>query len=209
MGAGDVCPCRSRRSASVLALSPLRSPQAAGGEVRRDGLHLTSLLRRCLLSCAAMTESGEGVGGAGDEALVVETFAIGSLGCNCSLVYERDSRRAIVIDPGDDPEALLQAVGGARPQGDAASAHPCALRSHRRLGCGQVAARDADPAAPRRRGAVPAAAGAGAAVRDSGAAAGRGGSFHRGGLRGDARRAEAAHHHPHARPLAGVMLLLH
>ena len=56
-----------------------------------------------------MTESGEG--GAGAEPLVVETFAIGSLGCNCSLVYERDSRRAIVIDPGDDPEALLQAVG--------------------------------------------------------------------------------------------------
>ncbi len=42
---------------------------------------------------------------------MVETFPIGSLGCNCSLVYERDSRRAIVIDPGDDPEALLQAVG--------------------------------------------------------------------------------------------------
>ena len=45
------------------------------------------------------------------DALVVETFPIGSLGCNCSLVYERERRRAIVIDPGDDPEALLQAVG--------------------------------------------------------------------------------------------------
>ena len=58
--------------------------------------------------CGVM-DSGEDRSGA--EPLVVETFVVGSLGCNCSLVYERDSRRAIVIDPGDDPEALLQAVG--------------------------------------------------------------------------------------------------
>lgn len=58
-----------------------------------------------------MTDSGEAAARAGAEALVVETFAIGTLGCNCSLLYERDSRRAIVIDPGDDSEALLQAVG--------------------------------------------------------------------------------------------------
>ena len=58
-----------------------------------------------------MAESGGTGSSGGAEPLVVETFAIGSLGCNCSLVYERDSRRAIVIDPGDDPEALLQAVG--------------------------------------------------------------------------------------------------
>ena len=56
-------------------------------------------------------ESRDADVGPGAEPLVVETFAIGSLGCNCSLVYERDSRRALVIDPGDDPEALLQAVG--------------------------------------------------------------------------------------------------
>ena len=42
--------------------------------------------------------------------VVVETFPVGSLGCNCSLVYRRRSRQAIVIDPGDDPEALLAAV---------------------------------------------------------------------------------------------------
>ena len=59
----------------------------------------------------AVTESGVSGPGAVSEPLVVETFAIGSLGCNCSLLYERDSRRAIVIDPGDDSEALLRAVG--------------------------------------------------------------------------------------------------
>ena len=59
----------------------------------------------------AVTEAGLSGPGGGAEPLVVETFAIGSLGCNCSLVYERDSRRAIMSDPGDDPEALLRAVG--------------------------------------------------------------------------------------------------
>ena len=59
----------------------------------------------------AVTELSESGFDAGAEPLVVETFAIGSLECNCSLVYERDSRRAIVIDPGDDPETLLRAVG--------------------------------------------------------------------------------------------------
>ncbi len=58
-----------------------------------------------------VTGSGEAAAHPGAEPLVVETFPIGSLGCNCSLVYERDSRRTIVIDPGDDPAALLQAVG--------------------------------------------------------------------------------------------------
>ena len=58
-----------------------------------------------------VVSSSESAGSASAEPLVVETFAIGSLGCNCSLVYERESRRAIVIDPGDDPEALLREVG--------------------------------------------------------------------------------------------------
>ena len=80
-------------------------------QVWRDRLRLTAAVRRCVLSCGVMKESGEAADRRGLERLVVETFAVGSLGCNCSLVYERDSRRAIVIDPGDDPEALLQAVG--------------------------------------------------------------------------------------------------
>ena len=58
-----------------------------------------------------VTGPDAGAGRSGADQLVVETFPIGSLGCNCSLVYERDSRRAIVIDPGDDSEALLTAVG--------------------------------------------------------------------------------------------------
>ena len=59
----------------------------------------------------AMIPADEAGARTGADPLVVETFPIGSLGCNCSLVYERDRRRALVIDPGDDPEALLKAVG--------------------------------------------------------------------------------------------------
>ena len=70
--------------------------------------------RRQPAMLTSVAESGLSVRGAAADPLVVETFAIGSLGCNCSLVYERDSRRAVVIDPGDDAEALLQGGGGAR-----------------------------------------------------------------------------------------------
>ena len=40
----------------------------------------------------------------------VETFAIGSLSCNCSLIYDADTREAVVVDPGDDATALLREV---------------------------------------------------------------------------------------------------
>ena len=41
----------------------------------------------------------------------IETFPIGSLSCNCSLLYDSGTREAIVIDPGDDPTTLLAEVG--------------------------------------------------------------------------------------------------
>ncbi len=40
----------------------------------------------------------------------VETFPIGSLSCNCSLIYDPDTREAVVVDPGDDAAALLGEV---------------------------------------------------------------------------------------------------
>jgi hydroxyacylglutathione hydrolase len=36
----------------------------------------------------------------------IETFAVGPLGCNCSIVADPVSKRAIVIDPGGDFEAI-------------------------------------------------------------------------------------------------------
>ncbi len=44
----------------------------------------------------------------------VETFAVGPLGCNCSIVADLEAKRAIVIDPGgsyDQIHARLQALG--------------------------------------------------------------------------------------------------
>jgi glyoxylase-like metal-dependent hydrolase (beta-lactamase superfamily II) len=46
--------------------------------------------------------------------LTIETFATGPLGCNCSLVVDATSGRAIVVDPGGDFEridARLAALG--------------------------------------------------------------------------------------------------
>jgi glyoxylase-like metal-dependent hydrolase (beta-lactamase superfamily II) len=51
-------------------------------------------------------------GEAGD--LHIETFAVGDLGCNCSLLVDRESGDAIVIDPGGDFERIrerLEALG--------------------------------------------------------------------------------------------------
>ena len=44
------------------------------------------------------------------EELVTETFAAGTLECNCSLIYGKESRLALVIDPGDDVEQILKVI---------------------------------------------------------------------------------------------------
>jgi glyoxylase-like metal-dependent hydrolase (beta-lactamase superfamily II) len=44
----------------------------------------------------------------------VETFSVGPLGCNCSIVADMESRRAVVVDPGGDYariKARLDALG--------------------------------------------------------------------------------------------------
>lgn len=62
----------------------------------------------CKGSCYA-----EGVAG-----IIIETFPAGPLGCNCSLIVDEASKRAIVVDPGGDFELIeerLDALGvGAR-----------------------------------------------------------------------------------------------
>jgi glyoxylase-like metal-dependent hydrolase (beta-lactamase superfamily II) len=47
--------------------------------------------------------------------MLVETFAVGPLGCNCSIVIDMASKRAIVVDPGGDLDkikARLAKLGG-------------------------------------------------------------------------------------------------
>lgn len=44
--------------------------------------------------------------------MIVETFAVGLLQCNCTILADQDSRTAIVIDPGDDPDAIIARLEG-------------------------------------------------------------------------------------------------
>ena len=41
---------------------------------------------------------------------LVETFPVGPLQCNCSILADPVSREAVVIDPGDEPERILRAL---------------------------------------------------------------------------------------------------
>jgi hydroxyacylglutathione hydrolase len=39
--------------------------------------------------------------------MIIETFPVGMLGCNCTILGDEQTREAIVIDPGDDPQEIL------------------------------------------------------------------------------------------------------
>ena len=39
--------------------------------------------------------------------MIVETFPVGLLQCNCTIVGDETTREAIVIDPGDNPDLIL------------------------------------------------------------------------------------------------------
>ena len=45
---------------------------------------------------------------------IVETFPVGPLQCNCTVLADPVSREAVVIDPGDEPERILRALEGAK-----------------------------------------------------------------------------------------------
>ena len=40
--------------------------------------------------------------------MIVETFAVGMLQCNCTILAGEDSDEAVVIDPGDDADHILE-----------------------------------------------------------------------------------------------------
>jgi glyoxylase-like metal-dependent hydrolase (beta-lactamase superfamily II) len=43
---------------------------------------------------------------------IIDSFAVGQLACNCSIVGDPDTRQAVVIDPGDEPDRILEALAG-------------------------------------------------------------------------------------------------
>ena len=42
--------------------------------------------------------------------LKLETFPMGSFACNCSLIYDDETKEAIIIDPGNDLEAISEKI---------------------------------------------------------------------------------------------------
>jgi hydroxyacylglutathione hydrolase len=51
---------------------------------------------------------------------VIDSFAVGQLGCNCSIVGDPNTKEAVVVDPGDEPDRILEALAGS-------GFHPVAL----------------------------------------------------------------------------------
>ncbi len=51
---------------------------------------------------------------------VIDSFAVGPLGCNCSIVGDPNTKEAVVVDPGDEPDRILEALSGS-------GFHPVAL----------------------------------------------------------------------------------
>jgi glyoxylase-like metal-dependent hydrolase (beta-lactamase superfamily II) len=44
---------------------------------------------------------------------LIESFPVGPLQCNCAIVADPTTREAIVVDPGDEPDRILEALAGA------------------------------------------------------------------------------------------------
>jgi glyoxylase-like metal-dependent hydrolase (beta-lactamase superfamily II) len=40
--------------------------------------------------------------------MIIETFPVGWLQCNCTILGDETTREAMVIDPGDDPQEILE-----------------------------------------------------------------------------------------------------
>ena len=45
---------------------------------------------------------------------LIETFPVGPLQCNCSILVDEATREAVVIDPGDEPERILKVLAAAK-----------------------------------------------------------------------------------------------
>jgi hydroxyacylglutathione hydrolase len=39
--------------------------------------------------------------------MIIETFPVGWLQCNCTILGDEETKEAIIIDPGDDPQEIL------------------------------------------------------------------------------------------------------
>jgi hydroxyacylglutathione hydrolase len=44
---------------------------------------------------------------------LIETFPVGPLQCNCAIIADPATREAVVVDPGDEPDRILETLSGA------------------------------------------------------------------------------------------------
>jgi hydroxyacylglutathione hydrolase len=72
-------------------------------------------------------------------ALILESFPVGLLGCNCTIVVDPETRQALVVDPGDQAPDILAALERLGAQA-VKLVHTHAHLDHV-LGTGEVAAR--------------------------------------------------------------------
>ncbi len=42
--------------------------------------------------------------------MIIETFPVGWLQCNCTILGDEQTREAIVVDPGDDPDVIIEGL---------------------------------------------------------------------------------------------------
>jgi hydroxyacylglutathione hydrolase len=42
--------------------------------------------------------------------VLVESFPVGPLGCNCAIVADPQTKEAIILDPGDEPDRILEVL---------------------------------------------------------------------------------------------------
>jgi len=61
-----------------------------------------------------------------DADIIVETIPVGPLQCNCTILGDLVSRKAIVVDPGGDAEILLERLVELESSSGKDYSHPCA-----------------------------------------------------------------------------------
>ena len=42
--------------------------------------------------------------------LIIESFPVGSFQCNCSVIYSKETKESIIIDPGNDDAKVAEFI---------------------------------------------------------------------------------------------------
>ena len=59
--------------------------------------------------------------------LIRKTFPVPPLSCNCSILADPETKQAIIVDPGGNPQHILQEVNALGLYGHHGLTYPCAF----------------------------------------------------------------------------------